>query len=119
MVQIHHTLGNAIVFFMVVCCLWSFFNYLRGRPLGPNLSGSLVIGELLIISQGGAGVGLFLFGLRPAGFIHLFYGLLAALTLPAAYLLLPDERDSRQESLRYAFVCLFIVGLALRAMTTA
>ncbi|NOZ05744.1 MAG: hypothetical protein GXP41_05250 [Chloroflexi bacterium] len=119
MVQIHHSLGNAIIFFMVVCGLWSFFNYLRGRPLGPSLSGSLVIGEILIAGQGGVGVGLFLFGFRPAGFIHLFYGLLAALTLPAAYLLLPDEEDSRQESLQYTFVCLFIVGLAIRAMTTA
>ncbi len=119
MVQIHDSLGNAIIFFMLVCSLWSFFNYVRGRPLGPSLSGSLVIGEILVLGQGGVGVALFLFGLRPAGVIHLLYGLLVALTLPAAYLLLPGEKNSRQESLQYGFVCMFIVGLAVRAMTTA
>ncbi len=119
MVQVHDSLGNAIIFFMVVCSLWSFFNYLRGRPLGPSLSGSLVIGEILVVGQGGVGLALFLFGLRPVGAIHFLYGLLVAMTLPAAYLLLPDDENGRQESLRYGFVCMFIVGLTIRAMTTA
>lgn len=117
--QLHQGLGNAIVFFMLICSAWGFVNYLRGQAVGPNLRGSLVIGEGLILVQGALGVGLLILGLRSGSTIHLLYGILAAVALPAAYMLLPNPGPNRRESLQIAVVCLFIVGLALRAMTTA
>jgi hypothetical protein len=117
-IRLHGGLANATVLFMVVCGLWGLANYLRGLPLGPNLKGSLVIGELLILTQGALGVALLLVGLRPAGSIHILYGVLSALTLPGVYLIPSSSETDKGESLKYGVTCLFIAGLALRAITT-
>ncbi len=117
--QLHQGLANATVLFMLICSAWGFVDYLRRQAVGPNLRGSLVIGEGLIFVQGALGAGLLLLGLRAGNTIHLLYGILAAASLPAAYALLPTPEPAHRESLQVGVVCLFIVGLALRAMTTA
>jgi hypothetical protein len=99
LVELHARLGNAAVLFVLVCGLWGLIGYLRGQPVSPSFWGALVV------------------GLRPGQLIHFLYGVLTVLSLPTAYAY-SRGRSGRRESLLYGLVCLFIFGLALRAMTT-
>jgi hypothetical protein len=49
--------------------------------------------------------------------IHILYGIVAIMMLPGTFAY-TRGRDSRWEQLIYAAVCLFLCGIALRALET-
>ncbi len=64
------------------------------------------------------GVILFVSGARPyRPSIHILYGIVAILTVPGTFAY-TRGRDGRWELLIYVTVCLFLCGIALRALTT-
>ena len=83
-----------------------------------QLLGALVIGEILVIVQGLLGGYLWLIGLRPDRSIHILYGVVAALVIPAIYAFTKGGQE-RREMLIYAVALLFMVGILIRAMGTA
>jgi hypothetical protein len=78
----------------------------------------LRIGEVLFLLQAVMGGILYFSGLRPAQLVHLLYGALGVFALPAAYTY-SRGGDDRRGSLIYSLICLFLFGVALRAITTA
>jgi hypothetical protein len=82
--------------------------------------GALAAGELLYLAQVAIGIGLlFTPAPRPARLaIHILYGAVLALMVPATYAITAG-RDSRREVLAYALVGLFLAGISLRAMATS
>lgn len=115
---LHDRLAVSVLLFMAVAGVWGLVSYVRGQQLSSSLAGTLVLGEILIILQVLAGVGLAVAGSRPAGPVHYLYGVTGVLVLPFAWSYLKD-RDQRQALLIYSLIALFIAGLAIRGMTTA
>jgi hypothetical protein len=114
---LHARLADSLLLFLVVAGLWSLVAALRRRGVGSETWGMLVIGELLALVQGGLGLTLYLSGARPGRGLHLLYGVVAMLSLPAYYLI-SRGRDDRRASWVYGLLCLFLAGISARALTT-
>lgn len=114
----HDRLSTTVLIFFLVVGLWGLLEFARGGSLGGNISGALVIGQILVVVQGAFGLVLYVDGPRPQDPIHILYGITAALILPFVWSYVRDKAP-RQGLLIYSLVALFIFGLAIRGMTTA
>ncbi|GAB4535352.1 MAG: hypothetical protein Kow0063_19570 [Anaerolineae bacterium] len=115
---VHDNLANAALIYFAILALWGLIRFVRRQGVGPNYWGALVIAELLVLAQGGLGAVLWYSGLRPARGVHILYGVVSALTIPAVYTF-TRGREERPEMLMYGVVALVTVALILRAMITA
>ncbi|CAN5788569.1 hypothetical protein BH24CHL3_BH24CHL3_00150 [soil metagenome] len=113
----HDRLAMTVILFFVVASLWGLIEFARGGQLGGTIAGMLIVGQVLIVIQGGLGMVLFVFDERPDDIVHLLYGFTAVLVLPFVWSYVRDKAP-RQGLLLYSLVSLFIVGLAIRGMTT-
>jgi hypothetical protein len=114
----HARLLITILLFFGALAIWGFVGYLRGLAISGGYTGALVIGELLMLAQFIIGVILVILGRHPyREAIHILYGIVAIIMLPGAFAY-TRGRDSRWEQLIYAVVCLFLCGIALRALET-
>ena len=113
----HDRLAMTVILFFVVAGLWGLIEFARGGQLGGTIAGMLIVGQVLIIIQGGLGMVLFVFDQRPDDIVHLLYGFTSVLVLPFVWSYVRDKAP-RQGLLLYSLVSLFIVGLAIRGMTT-
>jgi len=116
--EFHARLGNTAMFFIIAMALWGLWRYFRKQGLDSSYWGALIIGEILIILQGGLGAYLWFIGLRPGRSIHILYGVVSALIIPGIYSYTRGDQD-RRAILVYAVALLILVGLILRAITTA
>lgn len=114
----HGRLAISALLFILFMGLWGLWRYFRKEGLTPNYWGALVIGEVLILLQGGLGGYLYLTGLHPARSIHILYGVASALVIPGVYAFTKGTED-RRTMLIYAVALLFLVGLIIRGITTA
>ena len=114
----HDRLATTVILFFLVAGVWGLIEFARGGQLGGTIGGILLIGQVLVIVQGALGMVLFVFDKRPDDLVHLLYGFTAALVLPFVWSYVRDKAP-RQGLLLYSLVSLFIVGLAIRGMTTA
>jgi hypothetical protein len=116
--EIHGRLGNTATLFALGLGVWGLFLYFRKQGPGASYFGGLVIGELLFIAQAVLGATLYFSGRPLAQAVHVLYGALGVIALPAAYAYTRGGVE-RRDSLIYGIVCLFLFGVALRAITTA
>jgi len=115
---LHARLLVTILLFFGILSLWGLVNYLRGRSISGSYKGALAIGELLMLSEFIIGVLLLLGGAQPFRLsIHILYGVVAIIMLPGTFAY-TRGRDDRWEQLIYVAVCLFLCGIALRALST-
>ena len=115
---LHARLVVTILLFFGALSIWGFIGYLRGQSISGSYKGALAIGELLMLAQFMIGVLLLLSGEQPYRLsIHILYGIVAIIGLPGAFAY-TRGRDDRWELLIYVAVCLFLCGIALRALTT-
>lgn len=98
---------------------WAFYLAFKGRALNSNFFGALVINEILLIITAAFDVFLLLNGsiapARPE--VHLLYTATSVLTLPGVYTLLRGQSTSREAAF-YGTACLFLAGIAIRAIVT-
>jgi hypothetical protein len=118
LITVHANLSNAALIYFAILAIWGLIRFARRQGVGSSYWGALVIAELLLLAQGSLGAFLWYTGLRPARGIHILYGLVSALTIPAVYAYTKGGEE-RREMLIYGVVTLVTVGLILRAMTTA
>lgn len=114
---IHDRLATAILLFSILAGVWALVSALRRRGVDGNLWGILASGELLFLAQGVIGSLQWLSGARPERSVHILYGIVTALTLPAYYAF-SRGRDDRRAAWAYAGLCLFVAVISLRAATT-
>lgn len=114
---VHNSLATAILLFSLIIAGWSLLRALRRLGIDGNTWGVFASGEILFLAQGAVGLLQLLAGDRPARGIHLLYGVVAALTLPAYYAL-SRGRDDNRAAWIYALLGLFLAGIALRAQGT-
>jgi hypothetical protein len=119
LVMIHERLSTSMILFSGIAAVWGLVLYFRRQGIGGNFWGILAAAELLFLAQGIIGVLLWLGGGRPGrSTIHVLYGIVAVITLPAFYTL-SRGRDDRRGALGYTLALLFLVGISLRAIGTA
>jgi hypothetical protein len=115
---LHARLLVTILLFFGVLTVWGLVGYLRGQAISGSYKGALAIGELLMLAQFVIGVLLLIGGAQPFRLgIHILYGIVAIITLPGTFAY-TRGRDDRWEQLIYVVVCLFLCGIALRALGT-
>ena len=116
---IHTGLANTTLLFMLALGIWGFWNFFRGVGVTGSYWGALAIGEGVTVVEGLVGIALYLAGSAgPArGWLHILYGAVAMLCIPAAFSF-TRGRSTRQEVLVYAAIALFLAGIAFRAQTT-
>lgn len=118
LVFIHAGLLRTILLFFGALTAWGVVNFVRREPITGSYRGTLIIGELLMVAQFVIGVLMLLGGLQPARpAIHILYGFVAILALPGTAVF-ARGRDPRWINLIYALMCLFLCGIALRALET-
>jgi hypothetical protein len=118
LLTMHARLLFTILLFFGALAIWGLVSFLRGQAISGGYRGALAIGELLLIAQFLIGVALLIGGrhaLREG--IHILYGVVMIITLPGTFAY-TRGRDARYEQLIYSVVCLFLCGVALRALET-
>lgn len=121
--EIHARLTNSAILFIAVVGVWAAFLRFRNQPLNASWFGAAVVGELLLVGQVVIGVYLYLgMGLGaalPRPFLHILYGIVAIVTLPAAYGYFSQLEDENVKTVAMAATCFFLWGILLRASQVA
>jgi hypothetical protein len=115
---LHQGFARALLIYALMLAVWGLFNYVRGSNPPGGYLGAMIILEGLAVVQSLVGVVLLGSGHRPDSTLHYLYGGAAVLTLPAAYFMSAGGRE-RRDSMVFGLAALLLVGVALRAMTTA
>jgi hypothetical protein len=116
--QIHAGLANTAVLFIGILGVWALLLRFRARPLDGAWYGAAMVGELLLIAQGVIGAMLYFQGfgvLLARPFLHILYGVVAVITLPAAYTYFGQLEDEKVKSVAMAVACIFLWGILQRA----
>jgi len=115
--NLHATLANTVILFMIACGIWGVFSAFRGGMNG-NLAGALVIGQGLIVVQALLGIlSYFIAEERHPQSLHYLYGVSMLITLPGLYGF-TRGRSATFQALWFGGGALFIAGLAARGITT-
>jgi hypothetical protein len=86
--------------------------------MDANYRGMLAIGYVLGDAIGLLGLTMLLAGAQPRDPVHILYGILAAISLPAAAIYM-QGRPNEGKPVIYAIVSLFLVGVMIRGIITA
>jgi hypothetical protein len=116
--MVHERLATAMILYSVVAGVWGIVGGLRRQTMSGNYWGIIAVAEVLFVVQALVGITLWLGGDRPARGVHILYGVVANLSLPAYYAMSKGRDDSRAVS-TYGLLFFFLVAITLRAMTTA
>ena len=122
LLEIHGGLANTAVLFIAALGVWALAMRFVSRPLDSTWFGAAMIGELLIITEGALGGILYLQGFGsalPRPFMHILYGVVAVICLPAAQSYFGNLEDENVKTLAMAATCAFLWGILLRAAFVA
>ncbi len=114
-----HSYGaRVLVVFAAVLGLWGAYHYFRNQRVSGGFRSTYLIMAGLVFLQGVFGVtALFVGGSPREGFLHMVYGIFAALFVPGAYLWSRGD-SQRREALILAGAS-WIVSIAfIRGITT-
>ena len=115
---IHSRVADSAVMFLGILAVWALFQRLRSRPLDGNWYGAAIMAEILLLVQFGLGWILYFQGFDaalPRPFMHILYGVVAIISLPAGYAYFSRLEDEKIKALALGLVCLFLWGILLRA----
>lgn len=120
---LHDRLAVSAAWFVFILGVWALIQRIRSRPLDSNWFGAAVIAEGLIVAQGLIGAYLY-FGMGlgvalPRPFMHILYGVVAVVTLPAAWGYFNSLQREDVKALAMAATSIFLWGILLRASSTA
>lgn len=113
----HARLLTTILVVLALLAVWGVVNFARRARPAPYRA-ALWVAEWLVVAELVVGALLLLGGRWPAEpALHIVYGVVAVLTLPAAFVYMRG-RDERAAQLVYALACFFLGGILLRALQT-
>jgi len=96
---------------------WGLVLAVRKRLPGRAFLAARWVAVAAMLIQVAAGVILYSQGERPVNSLHVFYGVLVAVTFAFAYV--SRAALARRPALAYGLLLLFVMGLGLRAWATA
>jgi heme A synthase len=114
-----HAYGaRVLVVFAVVLGLWGAYHYFRNQRVSGGFRSTYLIMAGIVVVQGLLGVSALLVGAGPReGFLHMVYGIFAALFLPGAYLYSRGD-DRRREALILAGASWIVTIAFIRGIAT-
>lgn len=113
-------ISNATRLFFLLIGLWGLWRAVRGNPVDGSYLGALAVGELLFVVMLLFDLILWFGEVRPQRTgLHYLYAVFAVLLLPFIYSSVLRADDSNRAQWIYAFVTLFLFGIADRAIATA
>jgi hypothetical protein len=118
---LHQVLSRAIVMFAAIAGIYGLIQYFRKRPITPSYWGIIVVGNLATLGQGLIGLGLAFSGAQASEWVHILYGITAALWIPIISFVngqFNKGEHNVRETLIVALVSLFEMGVGLRAIST-
>jgi hypothetical protein len=120
LIDFHGRLGYTAMYYTLILALWGIWRYIRKQGIDGGYWGALVIAEILYILQASLGAFLWISGIgNLAGHgIHILYGVVSVLVVPGVFVYTHGD-DRRRASLIYGLFFLFLIGIILRAITTA
>jgi hypothetical protein len=121
-IPIHARLSVTAAWFIAAVGVWALVQRIRNQPLSASWYGALVVGEVLLIVQALLGVLLYMQGYGgalPRPFMHILYGVVSLITIPAAYSYFGSLEDEKVKALAMAAACAFLWGIILRASYVA
>ena len=93
--------------------LWGLITAIAKRELPKAFIWARGIAIATMLIQVGAGVILFNSGIVPGNAFHMFYGIVASITLAIAYVY--RAQMARKPALSYGLLLLFVMGMGFRA----
>lgn len=123
LIEVHARLTDTATLFIGFIGLWALFFRFRNRPLDSSWYGAALVGELLLVVQALLGVylyyGLGLGAALPRPFMHILYGIVSVITIPAAQSYFGQLEDEKVKAVAMAATCIFLWGILLRAAQVA
>jgi len=120
-VDFHMNWSRVVLIYSGILALWGLFLWVRKSNPSPGYLGALAIAEGVFLVQGISGLIAVITANgahdRPHDPLHYLYGVVLVLTLPAAYFFGDGGRE-RRDSLIFGLAALFIIGIAIRGITT-
>ena len=117
LLTIHDRLWFTAIFYSTLVSLWAFYLAFKRHDLDANFWGALAINEIIFVVQAILGGIVLLQDLQSARWVHYLYVIVGAITLPSIFAY-THGRGTRREASVYGMICLFLVGIAIRAITT-
>ena len=117
-VEIHAWLGKATLLCCLSLAVWGAMRFARRQGVSEGYWWGLVIAEMAVLTQGGLGAYLWYSGSRPAQGMHLLFGLVVGIVIPAIFVA-SRGRERRVEMLAYSVTVLAMAGLILGAVAMA
>jgi mannitol-specific phosphotransferase system IIBC component len=115
---VHQRLFLAGLLLALIVGIWGLLTYFRKGLASGGFRSTMVMTEILFVVEGLLGMALYVGGRRPHDVLHILYGVLLVIALPIG-LSYTTGREARREPLVFGVIGLFMVGLAIRALTTA
>lgn len=116
-VDFHQSWSRVVLIYTVLLLIWALFLYVRGSNPSGSYLGALAIDQAVVVIQGIVGIILVVQGYRPGDGLHIVYGIVAFVTLPAAYFLSKGGTERRDSGI-FALATLFLIGISIRAIAT-
>ena len=116
-VLIHRGLANSASLFLAFLAIWATCAVFRARHSAAPGTALQSVAEILLVAQFVVGGILWLQGLQagPRPWIHVLYGAVAIITLPAAYSYFGKLEDGKVQALAMTLACAFLWGIVQRA----
>jgi hypothetical protein len=120
LIEIHGGLANTGLYYTIAMAVWGLYRYFRRQGVDSSYWAALVIAEALYLIQGALGAYLFFSGIGrlEGGFMHILYGVVAVLVVPALFMYTRGD-ETRRVMLVYGVGFLFMIGIILRSMATS
>ncbi len=115
---LHAGLANTILIYTLFVAAWSFWLYFRKLDMTSQYWGAVAIVAIIFVVQAAIGVLMIVQGLFAMRTVHYLYGAVGVISLPALFAF-TKGRGTYKETLLYAIILLFLVGVVLRASLTA
>jgi hypothetical protein len=120
LIEIHGGLANTALYYTIAMAAWGLWRFFRHQGVDGSYWAALVIAEIIYLVQGALGAFLFFSGTGHLSgpFMHILYGVVAALTVPALFMFTRGD-ETRRVMLVYGVGFLFLIGILLRSMATS
>lgn len=118
---VHEGLSRTTLLLTGIVGFWALYAAIRQLPLSGHWFGTAVVCEAVIVAQVVVGVMLWADygGSLPRPFLHVLYGIVSIVALPAMYGYLSRNPDSRALAYGMAASCVFLFFALLRAIQVA
>jgi hypothetical protein len=120
LIEIHGGLANTALYYTIAMAVWGLYRFFRRQGVDGSYWAALVIAEGLYLVQGALGAFLYLSGTGTLerSFMHILYGVVAVLVVPALFMYTRGD-ETRRVMLVYGVGFLFMIGIILRSMATS